>query len=201
MEFNMQNIKHIFATSITVIALLSAPISYAQSASCELTKAFKEHSVDEKEAFYSKCIAQEVVLASQAPAKMPMLKEYRNWSRTTAAPYSAKQGHYKMTYVNDAGYETFIAYDDSLLPEGSIVVTENFQIADNGEITVEAVEVVHRKDDKRNEQTKQSEQQWELFSISNQGELAQMDNHIEMCGKIDSMMDCFEVPKEEMLLH
>lgn len=105
-------------------------------AECAIDKNHKELSVDEVAEHYS-CIRSELISKYQS-GDDPSAKEYTAWKAGATGPAAPgfHSGRYLMTYVNDIGHSTYIAYATSGVdfPVGTKIAKESYKIKKGGKI-------------------------------------------------------------------
>ncbi len=124
----------ISAALIPASVLLAANVTFA--AECAISKSPKELSLTEVGEHY-KCARDKLVKGYQA-GDNANAKAYTSWKPAATGP--GKPGfhsnRYLMTYVNDIGYDTYVAYKPSGVnfPIGSIVAKESYKIKKGGKL-------------------------------------------------------------------
>ena len=105
-------------------------------AACTIEKKPKDLTLDEVATYYQ-CVSKELSQGYQKGTNTTA-KNYTSWKATATGP--AKPGfhsnRYLMTYVNDIGHSTYVAYAPSGvdMPVGSIIAKESFKIKSSGKL-------------------------------------------------------------------
>lgn len=121
---------------ISTVLLGSLALSTNVLAQCSIEKKPKELSLDEVNTHYQ--CARDSLISGYQKGDNPVAKDYVNWKAAATGP--AKPGfhsnRYLMTYVNEIGHSTYVAYasSDVNMPIGSLVAKESYKLKKGGKI-------------------------------------------------------------------
>lgn len=120
----------------SILMLGSLAVSQQALAACAIDKSPKDLSLDELGSYYE-CVKADLAKGYQG-GDNAVAKAYPNWKAGATGP--AKPGfhsnRYLMTYVNDIGHSTYVAYasSDVDMPIGSVIAKESFKIKSGGKL-------------------------------------------------------------------
>lgn len=125
------------AAIIPTLFLSSLAFSSAVLAECSIDKSPKKLSLDEVNSYYE-CAREELVKGYQS-GDNELAKKYTSWKAGATGPGKVPGIHasrYLMTYINDIGHSTYVAYAPSGVnfPVGTIVAKESFKIKKGGKL-------------------------------------------------------------------
>ena len=127
--------------SVIAVGLLSLSMiaftNFAQAAEkCTITGSHKEQSIEQVNEYY-KC-ARPALLEKYQSGDNEFAKKYTSWKAVQTGPSAPgfHSGRYLMTYVNDIGYDQYVAYASSNvdLPIGTYIAKESFKIKKGGKL-------------------------------------------------------------------
>lgn len=120
---------------LSLVTMMFTNVAQAAEA-CTITGSHKEQSIEQINEYY-KC-ARPALLEKYQSGDNEIAKEYTNWKATQTGPSApgVHSGRYLMTYVNDIGYDQYVAYASSNvdLPIGSYIAKESFKIKKGGKL-------------------------------------------------------------------
>jgi hypothetical protein len=135
----MTNLLRLFSLSAAIVAgglFATAPAAHA---ACEAGKAGEELSGSEAQAVYD-CLKDQMYKGYNRGNKRwidkSVVKDYRGW--TAASTFPAAPGfhgeRFLLTYVNAAGAEQYLKYEDEgvTMPAGTIIAKESFSVNAKG---------------------------------------------------------------------
>lgn len=126
----------VISTGLISLSMMMFTNAAQAAEECTITGSHKEQSIEQVNEYY-KCARPQLVEKYQS-GDNEYAKKYTDWKAVQTGPAAPgfHSGRYLMTYVNDIGYDQYVAYasENVDFPIGTYVAKESFKIKKGGKL-------------------------------------------------------------------